>query len=156
MRQGNYWKDNKDAAQRLEDLWVKGHTSGYIAGQLGVTRNAVISRVMRTGLKRSTSETPTAVLMSARPMSARLHSPSTAARKAPMVIPQEDPLSPPPKGGVSLIDIGSRQCRWVIAMPTTERRAFFCGAGTKQGQCWCEEHRKVGYAPRGAFVERRV
>ena len=155
MRQSTYWKDNKDAAQRLEDLWVKGHSSGYIAGQLGVTRSAVMSRVMRTGLKRSASKTPTALPMSARPRSP-MRGASTPARKAPMVIPQEDPLAPPPKGGVSLIDIGSRQCRWVVAMPTTERRAFFCGAGTKQGQCWCEEHRKVGYAPRGAFVERRV
>ena len=132
----------------LKSYVSAGLSCAQIAGEIGVTRNAVIGKLNRLGLSRGRSPAaprPRSVISSQRPrvliqrlaLQARFESEPIAT----------DIVSAEP---CSLLDLAPRKCRWPISASDTA--AFeFCGNITVDGMSYCAGHVRMAYrfsAPR--------
>lgn len=136
------WTPEMDARLRV---LVMTKSASAIGKLMGKTRNSIIGRAHRLGLKLS----PTAV-KARRSESGKRNRPKPprpAVAPAPQVvaIPIEQL-----KAAVSVEDIGSRQCRWTGDLPALIRldTPLYCGAPTAEGQSWCPTHRARVFQPR--------
>lgn len=155
------WKDGKSAADIAKTL------------SKGVTRNAVIGKAHRMGLSNrpspiKKSDAPAAPAKEAVKKDPPKKDPpkkeaaKPAAKKVvpPVVVSgvKHNPLARgeiaeprkfekeaiPPGGGVALIDLTERMCRWPIGDPR-EDDFTFCGRGIRQGTPYCPEHAGAAY-----------
>ncbi len=156
------WKDGKSAADIAKTL------------AKGVTRNAVIGKAHRMGLsnrpspiKKSDAPAPAKEAVKKDPPKkdppiTEAASPAAAAKKIvpPVVVSgvKHNPLARgeiaeprkfekeaiPPGGGVALIDLTERMCRWPIGDPR-EDDFTFCGRNIRTGTPYCPEHAGAAY-----------
>ncbi len=166
------WTDERIAL--LKKMWKEGKSAADIAKTLGkgVTRNAVIGKAHRMGLSNRPSpikKTGPAVKTVAKkdppkkkePPKAAPQKAKSASKKtaAPVVVSgvKSNPLRPelaephkmekeeiPPGGGVALIDLTERMCRWPIGDPR-EDDFTFCGRGIRPGTPYCPDHAGMAY-----------
>lgn len=111
------WNDEK--IQRLKKLWSEGLTTGEIGKRLGVSKNAVVGKAHRLGLKGR---------------------PSPIKRqdvKAPVAKKVETRI-------FTLVDLSAQTCRWPIGDPKHEDFRF-CGKGVSPGKPYCAEHCATAY-----------
>lgn len=156
------WKEGKSAAEIAKALGK------------GVTRNAVIGKAHRMGLsgrpspikkdtapkkkaaesaparKKATStatpqKTPRASARKpvAETKSVTSKKKATALREPEQVVPMEKEAVPP-GGGVALIDLTERMCKWPIGDPR-DADFTFCGLGVRQGTPYCPQHAAAAY-----------
>jgi len=130
----------EDRVELLTKLWTEGKTAAEIAKTLGgVTRNAVIGKAHR--LKLSNRVSPIQQNKKPANMSVAPKPEKAKAKEQPA------PAAPAVKSaakGVSLMDLGTRMCRWPSGDPKEEGFSF-CGGGCIPGLPYCEEHAKVAY-----------
>ena len=124
------WTDERIA--KLRELWDKGLSASQIATELseGVTRNAVIGKAHRLGLKSRPS-----------PVKGESTRPKKAAPKAQKV---------ETSGQVSLLDLTATNCKWPFGHPGNDD-FHFCGKESQPGLPYCPEHCAMAYqaqAPR--------
>jgi GcrA cell cycle regulator len=121
------WNDEK--INRLKKLWSEGLTTGEIGKRLSVSKNAVVGKAHRLGLK---------------------------GRPSPIKRPAR-PAEPKKQTEVkvfTLTDLSSQTCRWPIGDPKHEDFRF-CGKPVYAGKPYCAEHCATAYvgsnksAPRG-------
>ena len=113
------WTEERVA--RLKALWGEGRTASQIAVILGdVTRNAVIGKAHRLGLK-------------GRP---------SPIRKEKVATPK--PASRPAAQTSRPVRVSDRQCHWPIGHPR-EPGFHFCGAPAIDDKPYCEKHCSVAY-----------
>lgn len=116
------WTEERVA--RLKALWSEGRTASQIATILGdVTRNAVIGKAHRLGLK-------------GRPSPIRKEktvSTPKPVRQPAAAIPAARPVR-----------VSDRQCHWPIGHPR-EPGFHFCGAPAIADKPYCEEHCNIAY-----------
>lgn len=141
-----FW--NAQRENQLEGLWLLSKLSASkIATEIGagITKNAVISKVHRMGLKprkivtvgpkacKSQTDAPSV----AKPPADRMITiaPALASAELP---PQ--PAAPFESLKVSFADIGPFQCRWIGNEDMTAPE--FCGHRTVEGKSWCDFHAK--------------
>lgn len=114
------WTDER--IEELKSLWSEGLTTGEIGKRLGVSKNAVVGKAHRLGLK-------------GRPSPIKRTKPSR-------------PAAPPPKEPEpkirSLVDLSANTCRWPIGDPR-EPGFHFCGKPTADGKPYCSEHAAIAY-----------
>jgi len=124
------WTDERIDA--LKTLWDKGLSASQIAKELGenVTRNAVIGKAHRLGLK-------------SRP------SPVKTERKTVKKVAKK-----PVKKVVTLLDLTDRMCKWPIGHPG-EANFHFCGRPTEPGMPYCAAHCAEAYQAQPARRDRR-
>ena len=137
---------------RIDELkkhFEAGLSCSQIAGEIGVSRNAVIGKISRLGLSR-----PQAIRMRRQPRTPRASTPQLstprgqvrilralhAAMAAPAAI--VEPVSDRPR--CSLLDLGTRSCRWPIGRPGTEDFGF-CGDAPVEGLPYCAGHARLAY-----------
>lgn len=109
------WSEQR--VEMLKSLWLKGRTASQIAEDLGdVTRNAVIGKVHRLGLK-------------SRPSPIRRD-------RAPAPVPK--PVESRPRR------VTERECHWPIGHPR-ESGFHFCGAPAEQDRPYCAAHCAMAY-----------
>jgi len=103
----------------LKALWSKGRTASQIADELGdVTRNAVIGKVHRLGLR---------------------------SRPSPIRREQGRARTPAPKPVESRPKrVSERECHWPIGHPR-EQGFHFCGAPAEPDRPYCAAHCAVAY-----------
>lgn len=118
------WTEERVA--RLKALWGEGRTASQIAVILGdVTRNAVIGKAHRLGLKGRPSPIRTEKAVAT-------HSPKPARRAAAQAaLPRTSRVS-------------DRQCHWPIGHPR-EPGFHFCGDPAIDDKPYCEKHCSVAY-----------
>ncbi len=120
------WNDEKIG--RLKKLWSEGLTTGEIGKRLGVSKNAVVGKAHRLGLK---------------------------GRPSP--IKRQDVKAPPPKKAetriFTLVDLSSQTCRWPIGDPKHEDFRF-CGKPVIAGKPYCGEHCATAYVGSGKSAPR--
>ncbi|MDH5489525.1 MAG: GcrA family cell cycle regulator [Rhodospirillaceae bacterium] len=114
-----------DRIKTLIALWDEGHPTSEIGRRLGVTKNSVVGKVHRLGLKkrqspiRQASSTP-------RPKPVK-----TTASKTPVVKPSAS--------SVKMEELTSSMCCWPEGEPGTDN-LHFCGQPIMEDKPYCEEH----------------
>ena len=135
---GSIW-ENYEAIKRLHELWTHHHSAGICAIVLTrefghVTRNAVIGKTWRLGLRGPKTKQPSRKQRQRR-------------REATMRMSQPPPLSGPIKMPTNeyncqVIDLENCSCRWPFGDPQRDN-FFFCGfpeANMAAGQAYCRYH----------------
>jgi GcrA cell cycle regulator len=133
--------------EALQKLFDQGLSCSQIAGEIGVSRNAVIGKISRLGLSR-----PQAVRMRRQPRprapSQQPNTPRSQARilrslHAAMAAPAiAEPLSDRPR--CSLFELGAQSCRWPIGRPGADDFGF-CGDAPLEGLPYCAGHARLAY-----------
>ena len=114
------WTDER--VELLKKLWAEGLSASQIAGRLGgVTRNAVIGKAHRLGLK-------------GRP------SPIKRQANKPVEVKKETRV-------FTLTDLSAATCRWPIGDPQ-EAEFHFCGKSAAPGIPYCADHSQLAYQPK--------
>jgi GcrA cell cycle regulator len=163
------WTDERIAL--LKKMWKEGKSAADIAKTLGkgVTRNAVIGKAHRMGL----SGRPSPIKKPAPAKKEAAAAPKTAAAK-PAKKPAAPPARPvqlapareadefkkvepnkagaekiitdlgPLDGGVALIDLTERMCKWPFGDPR-EDGFTFCGRPRRPGAPYCQDHAAMAY-----------
>lgn len=129
------WSDDRIAT--LKKLWDKGLSASQIAAELaeGITRNAVIGKAHRLGLKSRPSP---------------VKSDSSKPKK---VVPREIPIEG--DTNVALLDLTESICKWPIGHPG-EEVFHFCGAPSASGVPYCEKHCAMAYQAQAPRRDRRA
>ena len=131
------WTD--ELIEQLKALWAEGLTTGEIGKRLGISKNAVVGKAHRLGLK-------------GRPSPIKRDGAATAA--APVVAGETPPAAAPKarlkakvpevKKIKSLVDLSANTCRWPIGDPK-EPNFHFCGGNAIPGKPYCPEHAAIAY-----------
>lgn len=108
------WTDER--VQDLKRLWSEGLTTGEIGKALGVSKNAVVGKAHRLGLKGR---------------------PSPIKRVKQKQPKQDSRIS-------SVIDLSAHTCRWPVGDPK-EPGFHFCGKPAIPGKPYCPEHAAIAY-----------
>jgi GcrA cell cycle regulator len=156
------WTDERIAL--LKKMWKDGKSAAEIAKALakGVTRNAVIGKAHRMGLSGRPSPIKKPVAAPKKEAPKKEVKAAAAAKKAPVVVPvvsgvKHNPLvrevtAPrqmakevfPADGGVALVDLTERMCKWPFGDPR-EDDFTFCGRAIRPGTPYCHEHAAMAY-----------
>jgi GcrA cell cycle regulator len=130
------WNEEMDAI--LKRMAAEKATAAQIGEAVGKTRNAVIGRAHRKGVK---------LLSPKLNQSQRVRS-VTPARV--VFVKKKEPWAPPtgerPKAQVITLAFKSAKCKWPIGHPG-EADFKFCEAATVPGCPYCPEHRLIAYQP---------
>jgi len=129
------WTDER--IEKLRKLWDAGLTASQIAKELaeGVTRNAVIGKAHRLGLKSRPSPVKTD---------------SSKAKRAP-----KKKAKAPEKTQVSLLDLTERMCKWPHGHPGDDDFQF-CGKPSEPSMPYCAAHCQEAYQAQPPRRDRRV
>lgn len=128
------WTEDKIA--QLKKLWEKGLSASQIAGEIGdgISRNAVIGKAHRLGLK-------------SRPSPVR----TEPAKAKPSRKPKKEKDKQP---RVGLLDLTERMCKWPIGHPG-EPDFHFCGRDSEPGMPYCADHCREAYQSQQPRSDRR-
>jgi GcrA cell cycle regulator len=131
------WNDEKIG--KLKKLWQEGLTTGEIGKRLGVSKNAVVGKAHRLGLKGRPSpiKRQEAAATAAAPTAAEGAPPAKPA--APMPSAKKEPVKI-----YTLTDLSASTCRWPIGDPKHEDFRF-CGKQVYPGKPYCLEHCAQAY-----------
>lgn len=137
------WSDEKE--KELEGLCAEGLTASEIAAQLGggISRNAVIGKVLRKGWHLSGSAGPR-IARSRKPRAPRVHAPKIAPDE-PVIAPEDATnfWQPSEGEGVTFSDKKMfKDCGWPIDKIGTDGITMFCGAASN-GNIYCPWHHKI-------------
>lgn len=158
----------EERTKRAIELHGQGYSASQIAAELGgLSRNAVIGKLHRSGIKRDRAnfDRPNKKERTARAPRPKDKPLQTADRKFKIVrseyrfshfgymqsveIRELTDLPPEQIDGplVKLMDLRSHHCRWPIGEPSDP--AFgFCGTGKVFGFPYCEKHARIAYRRR--------
>lgn len=141
----------------LANLVASGASARQIGATMRKTRNAIIGRCKRTGikLKCKPSGNPrkanrASILAKVKRAPVKTRSPLIEllpASKAPAI----DPVIPVAPRMVALVDLKPGDCRWPVGSPQ-EPDFGFCGHARDGSASYCAHHRSIAYLPP---VERR-
>lgn len=153
------WTDERIAT--LKKMWKEGKSAADIAKTLGkVTRNAVIGKAHRMGLSGRPSpikKPPAAPKKEAAPKKTLLRSVKKPAPAAPVnkksnLLQRPEVEEPkifeketvPEGGGIPLIELTERMCKWPIGDPR-DADFIFCGLAIRPGTPYCPGHAAMAY-----------
>lgn len=140
------WTDEK--IEDLKKLWAKGLSTAEIGRELGVSKNAVVGKSHRLGLKPRPS-----------PISGK------AAEAAPAAAPAKAAAAPAKPKAVKapkakeaekigdIIDLGPHMCRWPFGDPGDDD-FHFCGRQVAPSKPYCPEHCAVAYVTKSNSRDR--
>ncbi len=143
-----------ERVDQLRACVVNGLTCSQIAAEIGVTRNAIIGKIHRLGLKplrppgasaRTCPPRGRSPGFSSRRKLLRLmfaESPSVAAEQAGEAAPIESTQR------CSLLELAAGQCRWPVDDPLGDSGGadfVFCGNAAVAGFSYCAGHARMAY-----------
>jgi len=135
-------------AERVELLKIHydaGLSCRQIAGEIGVTRNAVIGKLNRLGLKRGRGAAGAPERTGLRTRHGRALTQrrilQTVFAEAPPLLAQE-PIESAER--CSLLELAAGKCRWPLTDPDSEH-LFFCGNNSVASLSYCPGHARMAY-----------
>jgi GcrA cell cycle regulator len=147
----------------LKSRWAAGESAKQIADALGngATRNAVISKVHRLGLRGGGSRGVNATMSRAkalkRPKPAKANVSMIRIPKAPVVKAEPLPSEPPADAAcvsVRLEDLAPHHCRWPVGDPQVKDFGF-CGELRAPERSYCPAHCAVAYQQKAPTPKRK-
>jgi GcrA cell cycle regulator len=149
-------------AERVETAkarWAEGYTSGQIAAELGITRNAVLGQISRQGLLKTdragkVARAPRAPRKPRAPkppglrvgrLALRTGQFMTAAANDDSIPLPPEPLPAPRARNVTLLELKPDDCRWPTGRTDEYPRgeALFCGDARHGGSSYCRYHLRI-------------
>lgn len=132
-----FWADEENVA-KLKKLYAEGYSNGQISKAFGgaVSRNAIIGKVNRLGLKRggeymreqsakqSAKRQAAVAREEKKALQAKLAQSSTAPSTIRPPTPPSEPPKPPKALMLTLVELKAGQCKWPIGDDRPQR---FCG-----------------------------
>ncbi|MBK5910249.1 global cell cycle regulator GcrA-like protein [Rhodothalassium salexigens] len=136
------WTDER--IETLKRLWDAGKSASQIAAELGegVTRNAVIGKAHRLGLKSRPSPVKSDAQASAK----------TGGTAAPAK--KRTRKKKPADDRVTLLDLTERMCKWPYGHPG-DADFHFCGKPSQPGLPYCAQHCQEAYQALQPRKDRR-
>lgn len=148
---------SEDEMITLSRMASDGHSARAIAEKLGRTRNSVIGRVHRSGIK--------LLGKTCRPAIKKILKKELIIKVAKVIKAQPKPVnflpavrekpkplgSAPPYLMTRLQDLKPNQCRWIVEKDFNDDY-LYCGHPVVKDQSWCAHCRKVVFLP---FVPMR-
>jgi GcrA cell cycle regulator len=144
------WTDER--VEQLKKLWEEGLSASQISGEMNgiVTRNAVIGKVHRLGLKSRIK--PVASLAAQKiakpldkstfPLQAKTPSQELVSELSEITNYPDNVI--PFEQRVALLELRETTCRWPVGDP--QRQDFyFCGGRASSGTPYCAVHGKMAY-----------
>ena len=143
--------------ERLELLkthFAAGLTCREIAGEIGVSRNAVIGKLSRLNLTRDGSDEPRRAARkegSNRPRPKSATGPVSRLRqRIQLAFCERQPTADGPpilsEHSCSLLELSEQSCRWPISTPGAADFCF-CGNTPLEGLPYCAGHTRLAYRP---------
>ena len=139
--------------QQLKVHFEAGLTCREIAAQLGVSRNAVISKISRLALVRDNGgDARRTVRPDARdpargrpvPRLRRRILKAISSEPSSSVVPLEEETQANVENGCSLFELTNERCRWPISTPGAHDFCF-CGSTPVEGLPYCPSHSRMAY-----------
>ena len=127
----NGWSTDRE--DRLRALVLDGLTATRIGAKIGVTRNAVIGKIDRLGLR----------LLGGLGRQPGPQKPRKSRARKPKVTTAVI-LAPPPDGGVDILALAAGICRW--PHDTTDGMRY-CGGGVEPRRVYCPAHHRLAFSP---------
>ena len=164
------WTETR--VESLKTLWLDGFSASQVARELGggLTRNAVIGKIFRLGLRRGEASAvptrrernPARDKAPPRPRMKVAPSPPAQAERPPALrctAPPVDheptsrlPEGYEPPGLISgVMALGSRTCRWPIGDPKTDTFSF-CGCAATD--VYCDRHKARAHTARTSAMRK--
>ena len=167
------WTDEK--RDRVRDLAAQGLSAAEIADDFadGTTRNSVIGQCFRHGIqllgkpyRAAPSEQPKPDVPPKHQrakkanLGRQLPIKKTPTKPAQNISEPEPPIVAPPKGGLTLLELNGRTCRWPIGHPD-DPGFRFCGAPDANihetpRRPYCRAHARIAYRSGTAGKRRAV
>jgi len=123
----------------LMGLWEEGLPTSEIGRRLGVTKNAVVGKVHRLGLKKRQSPIRQSSATSAQPKKAKPAAPQQSHGDDTVARPAAAKTRMPTGDVVRLEELTSSMCSWPEGEPGTEE-FHFCGEPSISDKPYCAEH----------------
>ncbi len=124
--------------EELKKLWKKGLTTVEIGKSIGMTKNAVVGKAHRLGLKGRPSPIKPGRIQSKVIIEKKIQKEKQAN------LPKETIQKIKKTSGISLLDLKSNQCKWPNGDPQ-DLDFSFCGKPAVEGKPYCEEHCAIAY-----------
>lgn len=150
----NPWTD--DSIEMPRSLWTDGHSASQCAEkirkhfQVSLSRNAVIGKIHRMGLKLhgNPAQAPKDKSPQARPVTRSTRSRIVRSRRNEAMLEPDPVVENPSEScpGVTIMNVGADQCRW----PLGERAHDMPMCGTKVadvGCSYCRRHARIAFNP---------
>jgi len=159
-----FWTDTMD--KMLKAMLANGDSASVIAQAVGRTRNAVIGRCHRLGVrkirrvagprpavKRNRSNTPRPARIA---VTQRLDMrPTMAPAMVTATVVEQTRYQAPRDTRKTLLELVHGDCRWPcgdVGAPDF----FFCGAPQAEGYSYCSHHCRIAYQPTSRLNHRRA
>ena len=149
------WTDAR--IETLRNSWEAGLTASQIAETLGegVSRNAVIGKAHRLGLKSRPSPVKGGEVAVVAVIEASVAEPAIKAPVAAVAAPRPAPVAAAPVRKIkpaapakpsktTLLDLSEKVCKWPIGHPG-ETDFHFCGKPSQASFPYCTEHCAIAY-----------
>lgn len=127
------WTDEQ--IEELKRLWNEGLSTAEIGRALNVSKNAVVGKSHRLGLKPRPS-----------PIAGKKEEAAAPKKKAPA--PKQEP-----QRVNDVVDLGPNMCRWPFGDPG-DADFHFCGKPSTPGKPYCAEHCSVAYVSKTSSRDR--
>jgi hypothetical protein len=130
---------------KVIELWTAGHTAQAIANVIGLSRNAIVSRVAklrRYGYNlqgRTAHSTSQTIAAHAPPRSSPRRSKPACLPPTPAEEPLPAPVEASPK---TILQLLTGDCRYIIS-GDDERPTYFCAIEAIAGKSYCVEHYNI-------------
>lgn len=132
------WTAEQDDA--LRDLCAQKLPFSRIAVILSCSRNSAIGRAHRLGIRNGRLSRSEEVTVK------RIVSFKVQREKPMQPEPEPEPQPAPPSGGVHILDLTLRTCRWPAWGHQEQPSMVFCGGTVAPGSVYCATHRRVAYS----------
>ena len=127
----------EEQIEELKRLWNEGLSTAEIGRSLNVSKNAVVGKSHRLGLKPRPS-----------PIAGKKND-GVAAKKKPVAAVKQKP----PERIVDVIDLGPNMCRWPFGDPG-DSDFHFCGKQSVVGKPYCADHCAIAYVTKSSSRDR--
>ena len=131
MAKGRTNRWSTDREDRLRALVLDGLTATRIGAKIGVTRNAVIGKIGRLGLR----------LLGGLGRQPGPQKPRKSRARKPKVTTAVI-LAPPPDGGIDILALAAGVCRWP---QDTIEGVRYCGGETYPRHVYCPAHHRLAF-----------